>query len=291
MENFGIHLEPLRAILYQTGIFLPRLLFAVVVIIGGWLLAKVVRFAVIKALRAVNFNVLTERSGMDNFLRQGGMTGDTTSIFGILAYWLVVLAALLMAFNSLGLTYITDLLVRVVWFVPNVFVALLVLAFGAYFARFIGDTVTTYGRNVKLQDARVLGKLAQYAVMAFVVLIALDQIKVGGDIIRESFLILLAGVVFAVALAFGLGGRRWAQERIEEWWPSDQPQSRRSQQQAMKAAVRETAAATPTPGQPTASTSTPTTPPRDATRADPFKDAGRDPARDRPRGPFDGRLP
>lgn len=290
MENFGIHLEPLRAILYQVGIFLPRLLFAVVVIIGGWLLAKVVRFAVIKALRAVNFNVLTERSGMDNFLRQGGMAGDTTSIFGILAYWLVVLAALLMAFNSLGLTYITDLLVRVVWFVPNVFVALLVLAFGAYFARFIGDTVTTYGRNVKLQDARVLGKLAQYAVMAFVVLIALDQIKVGGDIIRESFLILLAGVVFAVALAFGLGGRRWAQERIDEWWPSDQPQSRRTTQQAVKAAVRETAAATPTPGQP-AGGSTSTTPPRDATRDDPFKDVGRDPARDRPRGPFDGRLP
>ena len=290
MENFGIHLEPLRAILYQIGIFLPRLLFAVAVIIGGWLLAKVVRFAVIKALRAGNFNVLTERSGMDNFLRQGGMVGDTTSIFGILAYWLVVLAALLMAFNSLGLTYITDLLVRVVWFVPNVFVALLVLAFGAYFARFIGDTVTTYGRNVKLQDARVLGKLAQYAVMAFVALIALDQIKVGGDIIRESFLILLAGVVFAVALAFGLGGRLWAQERIEHWWPRDSASSRRTQD--LKDALREAAASTPTPSSPTPGP-TPGTgaPVRDATRSDPFKDSGRDPARDRPRGPFDGRLP
>ena len=290
MEHFGLHLEPARAILFQIGSFLPRLMIAVVVVIGGWLLAKVARFALIKALRAINFPVLTERSGMDNFLRQGGMAGDTTSIFGILAYWLVVLAALLMAFNSLGLTYITDLLVRVVWFVPNVFVALLVLAFGAYFARFIGDTVTTYGRNVKLQDATVLGKLAQYAVMAFVVLIALDQIKVGGDIIRESFLILLAGVVFAVALAFGLGGRRWAQERIEQWWPRD-PLATRQSQQAMKDAVRETAATTPTPTQPGAMGSSAATPARDTTRADPFKDVGRDPARDRPRGPFDGKLP
>ena len=219
MENFGVTLEPIRAILFQIGAFLPRLLVAVVVVIGGWLLAKVARFALIKALRAINFPVLTERSGMDNFLRQGGMAGDTTSIFGLLAYWLVILAALLIAFNGLGLTYITDLLGRVVWFVPNVFVALLVLAFGAYFARFIRDTVTTYGRNVKLQDASLLGRLAQYAVLAFVVLIALDQIRVGGDIIRESFLILLAGVVFGIALAFGLGGREWAQDRIEEWWP------------------------------------------------------------------------
>jgi len=153
------------------------------------------------------------------FLRQGGMAGDTTSIFGLLLYWLVVLTAVLIAFNGLGLTYITDLLGRVVWFVPNVFVALLVLAFGSYFARFVGDTVVTYCRNIKLQDAALLGKLAQYAIMVFVVLIALDQIKVGGDIVRQSFLVILTGIVFALALAFGLGGRDWAADRIQHWWP------------------------------------------------------------------------
>ncbi len=221
MESFGIQLEPVRAILFQIGAFLPRLLIAVVVVIGGWLLAKVARFAVVKALRAINFPVLTDRSGLDGFLRQGGVSGDTTSIFGVLVYWLVILAALLIAFNGLGLTYITDLLGRVVWFVPNVFVALLVLAFGSYFARFVGDTVRTYFRNVKLQDATFLGKVAQWAIMVFVVLIALDQIKVGGDIVRQSFLVILGGVVFALALAFGLGGKDWAQERIEQWWPRD----------------------------------------------------------------------
>ena len=67
-----------------------------------------------RALRAINFNVLTERAGLDNFLRQGGMAADTTSLFGVLVYWLVILAALLIAFNGLGLSYITDLLGRVV---------------------------------------------------------------------------------------------------------------------------------------------------------------------------------
>ena len=78
-----------------------------------------------------------------------------------------------------------------------------------------------YCRNIKLEDAHFLGKLAQYAIMVFVVLIALDQIKVGGDIVRQSFLIILAGVVFALALAFGLGARGWAADRIEHWWPRD----------------------------------------------------------------------
>ncbi len=221
MGTLDIQLEPLRAILFQIGAFFPRLLVAVVVVIGGWLLAKLARIAMTKALKALNFNVLTERSGLDGFLRQGGMSGDTGALFGLLVYWLVILAALLIAFNGLGLTYITDLLSRVVWFVPNVLVALLVLAFGSYFARFVGGTVVTYCRNIKLQDANLLGKIAQYAIMVFVVMIALDHVKVGGDIVRETFLVLLAGIVFALALAFGLGAKDWAAERIEHWWPRD----------------------------------------------------------------------
>lgn len=219
MESFGIYLEPVRAMLLQIGAFLPRLVVAVVVVIIGWLLAKAARFAVVKALRAVNFHVLTERAGLDAFLRQGGSQNDTTALFGFLVYWMVILAALLVAFTGLGLPYISDLIGRVVWFVPNVFVALMVLAFGSYFARFVGETVTTYLRNLKLQDAQLLGKAAQYAVMIFVILVALDQVNVGGTIVRESFLLILAGVVFALALAFGLGGRHWAADRIDEWWP------------------------------------------------------------------------
>ena len=221
MESFSIHLEPLRAFLFQMGAFIPRLLLAALVVIAGWLVAKVVRFTVVKALRAINFHVLTERSGIDNFLRQGGMVSDST--VGLRPAGLLAgdPGGALIAFNGLGLTYVTDLLGRVMWFVPNVFVALLVLVFGAYFAKFVGDAVTTYGRNVGLQDALLLGKVAQYAMLLFVVLIALDQIKVGGDIVRQSFLIILGGVVFALALAFGLAGKDWAAERIEHWWPRD----------------------------------------------------------------------
>jgi len=219
MDRVDMLLEPLQMFLMQVGTFLPRLALAVAVLIGGWLFAKLVRFTVVKALRAINFNVLTERSGMDGFLEQGGIRSDTTKIFGVLIYWLVILAALVIAFNSLGLSYVTDLLGKVVLFVPKVIVALLILAFGGYFARFIGDTVITYCRNVGIQDAELLGRIAQYAILAFVVLIALDQMNVGGDIVRQSFLIILAGVVFALALAFGIGGQRWAADLLERWWP------------------------------------------------------------------------
>lgn len=219
MEQVSMALEPVRVFLVQIGEFLPRLLLAVVILVVGWLLAKLTKFTVARALRLVNFNVLAEKAGIDGFLRQGGIKTDTTDLLALLLYWLVVLAALVVAFNSLGLAYVTDLLGRIVLFLPKVIVAVLILAFGAYFARFIGNTVTAYCRNVEIEDADLLGRLAQYAILAFVVLIALDQVNVGGDIVRQSFLILLSGVVLALALAFGIGGQKWAAEMLDRWWP------------------------------------------------------------------------
>jgi hypothetical protein len=219
MNRLEVMLEPLSAFLTQVADFLPRLALALLVLIAGWLIAKMVRFAIDKGLRKVNFHVVTDRAGIDGFLRDGGIHMDATDILALLVYWIVILTALLIGFNLLGLTYITDLLQRVLLFVPKVLVALLILAFGAYFARFVGGAVTAYFRNVHLQDAELMGNLARYAILAFVVLIALDQMNIGGDIVRQTFLIVLAGVVFALALAFGLGGREWAAEFLERWWP------------------------------------------------------------------------
>jgi hypothetical protein len=223
MDRFEVMLEPVRVFMRQVGDFLPRLALAMLVLFAGWVIAKAVRYAIARGLRAVNFNILTERAGIDGFLRDGGVDADTTDILALLFYWLVILAALVIGFNLLGLTYITDLLGRVVLFVPRVMVALLILAFGAYFARAVGAAVITYCRNMQIQDADLLGRIAQYAIVTFVVLIALDQVNVGGDIVRQSFLILLAGVVFALALAFGIGGKDWAAEMLERWWPRRKP--------------------------------------------------------------------
>jgi hypothetical protein len=219
VNDFDVLLGPLRVFLAEVASLMPRLVLAIVIVLAGWLLAKVLRFAVSRGLHAINFNVLTERAGMDGFLRNGGIRSDTTGILALLSYWLVILAALVIGFNTLGLVYDTDLLTKVVVFVPKLMVALLLLAFGAYFARFVGNAIIAYCRNVHIQDAEILGRLAQYAIVAFVVLIALDQVNIGGDLIRETFLIVLAGVVLALALAFGIGGKDWAAGILERFWP------------------------------------------------------------------------
>ena len=216
MEDMQMLLEPIRASLHQVGEFLPRVLLALAILIIGWLVAKAARFGIVRMLRAVNFNIVTDKAGIDGFLKQGGGEIDTVDVLGLLVYWLALLATLMVAFNSLGLAYVTDLIGRVVLFVPKVMVAVLILAFGAYFANFVGAAVTTYCKNVGMGDAEMLGRFALYAIMAFVILIALEQLGLG-DIIRQTFLILVAAIGLALALAFGIGGAKRAGEILDRW--------------------------------------------------------------------------
>lgn len=220
MERVDVVLEPLRALLVQVGVFLPRLLVALLVVALGLLIAKAARFALQKALRAVNVQVLTQRAGLDALLRQGGTSIDTVGVLGLLAYWVIVLVALIVAFSGLGLTHVTDLLSRALLFVPKLVIALVVLTLGAYFARFVGTAIAGYCRAAGVQDGELIGRIARYAILAFVVMMALDQIEVGGTIIHDAFLLVLGGLMLAFAIAFGLGGRRWASRHLERWWPS-----------------------------------------------------------------------
>ena len=216
MDNMEMLLEPVKTSLHQVGEFLPRVMLAIVILLAGWLIAKGVRFAVVKGLRAINFNVVTEKAGVDAFLQQGGGKVDTIWVLGQLFYWLVILAALMVAFNSMGLAYVTDLIGHIVLFVPKVMVAVLILAFGAYFARFVSVALTAYCKNIGVREAETLGRLSLYAIMVFVILIALDQLGLG-DIIRQTFLIVIAAIALGLALAFGLGGQKRAAEFLERW--------------------------------------------------------------------------
>ena len=221
MNDINVLLEPVHALLGQVGAFMPRLLIALGVVVAGWVIAKLVRYSVVKALRALNFNVLTERAGVDGFLQQGGTEKDTTELIGWIVYAIALLVSLIIAFNSLGLTQVTDLLSKLLLFVPKVLVALLVIVFGSYFARFVGGTVKSYCRGAAISDGDLLGRVARYAILVFVLLLAIDHLDISGGLIQQTFLIFLAGIVFAGALAFGLGARDHAKALLDRWFPSD----------------------------------------------------------------------
>ena len=219
MQSLDLLLDTTREFFHQGAALLPRLILALAVVLVGWLLAKLIRFTIERALRAINFNVLTQRAGIDHFLQSAGLRGDTTTLFALLGYWMVLIAAFMIACNGLGLTYATDLLQRMELFAPRILVAGVVMVLGSYFARFVGESLERFCTAAQVSDGDIFGKVARYLIMAFVIMIALQEIDVGGDIVQRAFLIILAGIVLALALAFGLGGKEWAAALLERWWP------------------------------------------------------------------------
>jgi len=113
-----------------------------------------------------------------------------------------------------------------------VMVAIVILVFGVYFARFVGAALATYLRNIGVAEAGMMGRLAVYAIVAFVIMIALDQLGLG-DIIRQTFLIIVAAIALGLALAFGLGGRKRAGELLERWSRQD-PESEEAERRRSK---------------------------------------------------------
>jgi hypothetical protein len=218
MDQVSVVLDTFQLFWIQLGEFLPKFMAALIILVAGWMLAKALHFAVVRGLKIVNFDTLTDKAGIDKFLKQGGIRKTTTDILGILVYWLIILFTLLGAFNILGLTVVSDLVSRITQFIPNVIVAILILTIGLYFARFISESVIAYGRNVGLEDADLMGRLARYSIVGFVIIVALGQMNIGEAILYPAFLILFGGIVLASSLAFGLGGQKWAATQLEKFF-------------------------------------------------------------------------
>jgi hypothetical protein len=215
-QQINIVLDTVRSFMVELGQFLPKLIGAIIILIAGWLIAKFLRFVVVRSLRSIGFNVVTDKAGLDEFLKKGGGRKDTIEVLGLLVYWLAILATLLIGFNSLGLTVVSELFSRITQFVPNVIVAVLILTIGLYFARFVADAVVSYSRNVGMEDADLVGRVTRYAITIFVIVISLGQMNIADRILYPALLILFGGAVLALALAFGLGGQKWAADQLEK---------------------------------------------------------------------------
>jgi hypothetical protein len=144
MQSIDMLVETTREFLQQIAALLPRLALALAVLFVGWLAAKTVRFAVERALRAVNFHVLTERAGTDNFLAAGRNArrhDHAIRTVGLLASH--ACGASIIAFNGPGLSPTSQICCSALecCFRQKSLSSMLVVIFGSYFARFVGSAV------------------------------------------------------------------------------------------------------------------------------------------------------
>lgn len=197
---------------------LPNILAAIIILLVGWIVAKLVKAASLRGLRLARFPTLSEKAGIDNFLVTGGVKRSATELIAVLIYWLVMLVVLVTAANALQLQVASELLNQILLYIPNIIVAVIVVAVGLYAASFVAGLVRTAAANAGIEEAGLVAAISRAALIIFAFAIALEQLRVGRDIVTNGFLILFGAAALAAALAVGLGGRdvvgRWLEERF-----------------------------------------------------------------------------
>lgn len=201
----------------QIALFLPKLLAALLMILGGWILARVLRAGVRRSLEALGFGHIAERSGLEALVKQGGVDLSLAGIIAGTIYWLVLLVVAVSAASSLGLDSLASLANKLALFLPNVLIAVFILVFGTLFARLVNRLVFASLNNAKFSGALSVSTTCEYIVQIFAFFLALEQLGIGTTLLTVAFAIVFGGFVLTMALAFGLGGRDWAADRIKGW--------------------------------------------------------------------------
>jgi len=200
--------------------FLPTLISALVLLLIGWIIAKIVKGILSRVLNAVNFDSVADKVGVNGFLAKGGMKHRASSLIATLGYWIVMFTTLVTFFNTLGLEVVSDLLTDVIKYIPNIIVGCLLLVVGMYLAEFVSGLVVGALQGGGYNNPELIGRISYGAVMFFAVAIVLEQLGIGGNIINTVVTVIMSGAGLALALAFGLGGREWAGNLINKTFKS-----------------------------------------------------------------------
>ena len=197
--------EPLRVMWTNAVGFVPNLLAALVILLVGWIVARVVRYLVQRALKVVQLDKVSEKVGINDALKQANLFTLPSQMVAKLFYWIVIVLALVMAVNAVRLTVATELLSRLLLYLPNVIAAVFVLVLGFFFGNLVRGLVQTALGGTETVNPEVAGKAAQLAIILFAAAASLEQLRIATTLITNAFTVTFAAIAFALALAFGLG--------------------------------------------------------------------------------------
>ena len=204
--------------LTATADFLPNLLAAIIIFIIGVVVGSILRRVLIRILEAVSFEKALSTTGIPQALKRTETTLTVSNLLGELLRWFAILIFLIPAVDQLGLGAVNDVLKSLLLYIPNVVVAVIIVAIGAIFAKIARDFVTATATGLGAQLAQIIGEVARWAIIIFAFLAALNQLGVATDLIRILFTGFVAMVAIAGGLAFGLGGKETAEKVLRRFF-------------------------------------------------------------------------
>lgn len=197
---------PVQAMLAQAGAFVSAFCAVILVLVVGWIIAKIIKNLVIRILDILQIDSTAERVGVDKILAKGGIKYSITELVAVLSYWLVMLISLIIAIGLVNVgEQAASILNAIVLYIPNVISVIFILMLGMFFASFVNSIVQTAAANAGIEQSALFGKISQLVIVVFAIAISLEQLHIGSQVIGFAINILLASFGLAFALAFGLG--------------------------------------------------------------------------------------
>src|SRR3954447_15610862 len=202
--------QPLQDALSTFFSYIPQLIGAIVILVIGYVIARILRAIVGRVLKGIGFDRWMERGGIKQFLDRAETNQTPHSILGKLVFWFVFIIAITMAADALGIPQVSAVLAQLIAYIPNIIAAILILILAALLGNFLSSIV----RGATGSD--LLASIAQYAIIVYAVFAAITQLGIAVELTAPTFLIVLGAVALAAAIAFGLGGREVARDVIEK---------------------------------------------------------------------------
>ena len=198
-------LEPFREMTLMVADFIPTLLIALGILFIGCIIAHAVQKLVVRMF--MPFDEAAESMGITQALKKGGVRQKPSAVLGCLTYWVMMVMVLIMSVKALGVAAVSGVLDRLLAYIPNVITGVVVLIFGMLLAKFVATIIYIAAKNTDMPIPLTLAKLSKLAIVIYVSIIYLTEIGFVGLFSGANYSIFLTGIVFALALAFGLAGK------------------------------------------------------------------------------------
>jgi hypothetical protein len=234
---------------------IPQVIGALLILLIGWILSNILARVVTLALARIGADRLFAEHGSRVYGRQAVTQFTPSVVAGEIVKWIVRLIFLVAAANVLGMPQVSLLLNQILLWIPNLIVAAIVLLVAPLVARFVRGLIEVGAGNMGFTNAGLLGRIAEVAIVAFAVLIAINQLGIAADLVNILFIGVVGALALAFGLAFGLGGRDVAAEITQRAYAASQAKA--DELRAAEAHPTPAARRVPTPPNPP---TTPTTP-------------------------------
>ena len=203
----GLFIGTMDNIYQQVKAAMPNIVNAALILVIGWLLAVTIKKIVAKLLRAFGLDAVSEKAGIKRFFEKGGLSLNLSSIIGAVFYWILILSALTMAFNVLEMDIAYQFLKQIIFYLPRVFVVLVLVLLGMYLSRLSEKFISTTARLTAIPFYETLGKVSRYAIMGIVIMMSLEHLGVAASIVTNSFIILFGLVPLTCLIIFALSSK------------------------------------------------------------------------------------